>query len=270
MQYMLAPIEKLIDPSYRSILHKYGADHTFSELIRFELLAKGKPSALKRIRIEDGTPSHLQFMGTKEPLLEKFLSNYDPKPGFKGFNFNLGCPSQGYINSGLGSKMIGRPTKVARMVDIVKDHGFPVSVKMRLGMTKQEKEDRIYLRLIDKVDADFFVLHARYRSQGYEIPADWTVFEEINRIYDNKNIVANGDIQSAEDVQRMKDLGMWGIMIGRPALINPLIFAELKGMRTPPVSQVWEEYLALVKGREPDYSQRLLEVQNMDLKTLKG
>ena len=35
-QYMLAPMEKVVDASFRTICHKYGADITFTELVRFE------------------------------------------------------------------------------------------------------------------------------------------------------------------------------------------------------------------------------------------
>ena len=68
----------------------------------------------------------------------------------------------------------------------------------------------------------------------------------------------------------MREMGCDGIMIGRPALINPLIFAELQDMATPPLRDVWREYLELVDNQEMNYSRRLLLVTKRDLKNLKG
>ncbi len=267
-QYMLAPMEKLVDASFRTICHKYGADLTFTELVRFEGLAKGNNSAVKRIRLCDDTPTYIQFMGKIEDKLEKFLNKFEPSNGFLGFNFNLGCPSQNYTNQGVGCAMVKRPTKTARLVDIVKDFGYAVNVKMRLGMTKKEKEDKLFIKLIEKVNADFFVVHARYRSESYRKEPDWKALEEC--VNTSKSIIANGNIETKDHVTFMKEIGCDGVMIGRPVLINPLIFAELRGISTPLLDEVWKEYLELVNSREMNYSKRLLSIEKNDLKNLKG
>lgn len=266
--YMLAPMEKLVDASFRTICHRYGADSTFTELVRFEGLAKGNNSAVKRIKLFDDTPTYIQIMGKKEDKLEKFLIKFEPSKGFLGFNFNLGCPSQNYTNQGVGCAMVKRPTKTARLANIVRDHGYAVNVKMRLGMTKQEKEDKLFIKLIEKVDADFFVVHARYRSESYRKNPDWKALEEC--VETGKSIIANGNIETIENVEYMKEMGCDGVMIGRPALINPLIFAELRGITTPTLDEVWKEYLKLANSREMNYSKRLLEINKSDLKDLKG
>jgi len=266
---MLAPMEKVFDPSFRHICYKYGADLTFTELIRFETLAKNNKSALKRIVLHYDTPTMIQFMGKNEEVLDHFLSRYEvDNIGFRGFNFNLGCPSKNYVNQGVGCAMVKRPTKMKRMVDIVRDHGFPVSVKIRLGMNKGEKLEKIYLKLIEKVDADFFVVHARYRSQSYEEKPDWSVFPEC--VATGKSIIANGDISTKEDVDLMKEMGCQGVMIGRAAIINPLIFGELKGMKIPNLSKVFDEYKQLCEGQELNDSDYALSWTADDFKYLKG
>lgn len=254
---MLAPMEKIIDSCFRTISYRYGADLTFTELIRFETLAKRNKSALKRIVLYDETPSMIQIMGKDERLLEVFLNNFEPSHGFQGFDLNLGCPSQHYVRSGIGVAMVKRPTKSKRIVDIIKDHGYSVSVKLRLGMNKQEKIDKIYLKLIEKVDADFFTVHARYRSEGFDRPADWSVFSEC--VDTGKDIIANGDIKTKEDVEIMKSYGCKGVMIGRAAIKDPALFGRLKGLTVPPIEQIKEEYMELCKTREFNYSENVLK-----------
>ncbi|NPD88838.1 MAG: tRNA-dihydrouridine synthase family protein [Asgard group archaeon] len=255
MEYMLAPMEKIADSSFRYICHKYGADLTFTEQIRFETLVKKTKSALDRIKLYDNTPTMIQIMGKDEGKLDAFLRDFSPDKGFQGFNLNLGCPSQTYVRQGIGSAMIKRPTKVKRMVDTIKNYGYNVNIKLRLGLTKTEKREKVYRKLIEKVEADFFVVHARYRSESYERKADWSVFPEC--VNTGKAIVANGDIQTKGDVEKMKEIGCIGVMIGRAAENNPLIFGQLRNLKLPTLKSVKQEYIELCKNREGSYRENV-------------
>ncbi len=258
MEYMLAPMEKMADSNFRFLCHKYGADLVFTELIRFETLVKKNKSALKRIKLHDDTPTMIQIMGKDEQKLEEFITNFVPEKGFKGFNLNFGCPSQTYVQQGIGSAMIKRPTKIKRMVDMIKNHSYNVNIKLRLGVNKTEKREKVYLKLIERVNADFFVVHARHRSESYEIKADWRVFSEC--VNTGKKIVANGDIKTKEDVEKMKEFGCVGVMIGRAAMRNPLIFGQLKDIEVPTLADLRQEYIELCKNREFNYSENVLKL----------
>src|SRR3989338_3168307 len=91
--YMLAPIEDMTDSCFRSICYKYGADMTFTELIRFESLAKNNKSSWERIKLYDNTPTIIQVIGEREQFLKKFLSKFSPEKGLEGFYLILGTPS---------------------------------------------------------------------------------------------------------------------------------------------------------------------------------
>ncbi len=251
-------MEKITDSSFRYICHKYGADLTFTEQIRFETLIKKTKSALMRIKLYDDTPTMIQIMGKDEEKLDIFLKEFTPEKGFQGFNLNLGCPSQSYVKQGIGSAMIKRPTKVKRMVDLIKNYGYDVNVKLRLGVNKTEKREKVYLKLIEKVDADFFIVHARYRSESYERKADWSVFPEC--VNTGKAIVANGDIQTKIDVEKMKEIGCIGVMIGRAAMNNPLIFGQLKEFKVPQLETVKKEYIELCKSQNIICSEEVLKL----------
>ncbi len=56
-------------------------------------------------------------------------------------------------------------------------------------MNKFEKEKKVYLNLINEVDADFFIVHARHGQETYEDPVDSSVYEEC--VKTNKIIIAN-------------------------------------------------------------------------------
>jgi tRNA-dihydrouridine synthase B len=243
-QYMLAPMEDYTDSCFRSIC--YGADLTFTEIVRMDALANNNASSLRRITLYDDTPTIIQFIGQKESSLRIFLSTFTPFKGFKGFNLNIGCPVPNFINQGLGCAMVKRTSKVKRMINIIKEAGYLASIKMRLGLNQQEKDKKVYLNLINEVEADFFVVHARHGNESYTTRSDWSVFTEC--LSTGKKIIANGDIRSKIDVEKLKKCD--GVMIGKAALANPLLFAELKGIQTQPLERVMEEYLRLLEERK--------------------
>ena len=57
--------------------------------------------------------------------------------------------------------MVKRGAKTARLVSLIRDHGHPVSVKIRLGLNQFEKDNKLYLNNLRWVDPDFFVVHAK-------------------------------------------------------------------------------------------------------------
>ena len=239
--FMLAPMEDYTDAAFRTISFRCGADLTFTEMTSIEALANKVNNTWDKIRIPDDTPTQVQLVGNKEAMLKKFLAEYKPEGGFCGFNLNLGCPDPEIVNKGMGCAMIKRITKTKNMVEIIKAHGYPVSIKLRLGLNEFEKNNKVYLRLIESLDADFFIVHARHGKQKYDDPADFSVYEEC--VKTGKRIIANGDIQAGKDVAFLKRLGVQGAMIGRAATKDPRIFSILKGEEC--LSDVKSEYLKL-------------------------
>jgi len=249
--YMLAPIEDMTDSAFRTICHKYGADLTFTEMTRVEGLAKKNRSTWKRLEFKDETPTVIQLLGAREIYFKRFLSMFEPQKGFQGFNLNLGCPSPDIVGLGYGCAMVKRISKVRKIAEIIKDRGYKTSIKMRLGLNKYEKEKKVYLNLINAVKADFFIVHARYGSQSYSEPADKKVYEEC--VKTGKNIIANGDIKTKEDVEQLKAIGVKGVMIGRAAISDPLIFSKLKGIHNTNLEQAKKEYLLLSEKYEAPF-----------------
>ena len=222
--YMLAPLEDMTDTSFRTLCHKYGADLTFTELVRFESLAKNNKPSWQRITLTDETPTVILLIGAKEYFLKKFLKMFEPQKGFQGFDLNLGCPAPNFVNNGTGAAMIKRINHTRTLVNIMRDNGYFTSIKMRLGLNQYEKKKKAYLNLINAVNADYFIVHARHGKNTYHDKADWSVFPEC--VKTGKAIIANGDIKTKEDVEKLKEMGLAGAMIGRAAIKNPGIFSK--------------------------------------------
>jgi tRNA-dihydrouridine synthase len=225
-ELMLAPLEDYSHAQMREECHALGADSTFTEMARTAALARGNKSTVAKTLIPNPIPTYIQIIGTSEKDLEKYLEKFTPQEGFLGFNFNLGCPSKNMIKRGLGCALIKRVNKVKTMVQVVRDHGYGVSIKMRLGLNQYEKERKVYLNLIKEVDADFFIIHARHGNERDRNPADFSIYKEC--VATGKVIIANGDITTKEQVKQLKAIGIRGAMIGRGAMEDPAIFSKLK------------------------------------------
>jgi len=219
-------MEKHTGPEFRELCHKRGADSTFTEMARISALARGNASTLEKIDIPTPVPTYIQLIGSNENELDLFLQKFTPQKGFLGFNLNLGCPSKDMIRKGFGCALIKRISKVKKMVQTIRDHNYPVSIKLRLGMNKFEKEKKVYLNLIKEVDADFFVVHARHGKETYRNPADFNIYKAC--VETGKRIIANGDIKTKEQIKIIKFMGIKGAMIGRAAIDNPNIFKNLR------------------------------------------
>lgn len=240
---MLAPMENVTSGALRTLCYRHGADLTFTEMVRVGALSMNNKSTWSRLEFRDATPVVIQLIGSKEEHFAKFLSMFKPQEGFSGFNINLGCPSPDIVNLGQGCAMGRKISKVMRIVGIFKDRGFPVSLKMRLGMNQRDKEYKVYLKMIEAVDADYFIVHARHGTQTYNNPADFSVYEECVRT--GKEIIANGDITTKEQLESLQKIGVKGAMIGRAAVTDPAIFDRLKGRPAPPVEALMDEYVSL-------------------------
>ena len=225
-EFMLAPMEGITDPEFRELCYNKGADSTFTEMARTSALARGNKSTLEKINIPKPIPTYIQIVGANEKELETFLDKFTPQEGFLGFNLNLGCPSPNIIQKGLGCALIKRISKVQKMVTIIHNHDYSVSIKLRLGMNKYEKEKKTYLNLINQVDADFFIVHARHGKERDKDPADFSIYKEC--VKTNKRIIANGDIKTIEHIEFLTSIGVNGVMIARAAVKNPNIFTLLK------------------------------------------
>jgi tRNA-dihydrouridine synthase len=234
---MLASLERYSDSVFRTLSYNHGADLTFTEMAHVESFLKGNKVSLEKIEPRDATPVQVQILSGNEGKLDRFLSDFKPFDGFMGFNLNLNCPSTDVIRQGKGAAMVKRAAKTARLVSTIRDHGHPVSVKIRLGLNQFEKDNRLYLNNLGWVNPDFFVVHAKHAAQSSGEKEDNSVYPECVEAARGIPVIANGGIETPEMVQSLVEMGVGGVMMGRPAMRNPAIFDLMKnelGVNDPP------------------------------------
>jgi nifR3 family TIM-barrel protein len=106
----------------------------------------------------------------------------------------------------------------------------PVTVKMRLGWTEQ---DLVYIdvaRRAQAAGARAITLHARTARQFYKGTANWDHIARLKEALDVP-VIGNGDLDDAHTaIERMRSTGVDGIMIGRAALGNPWLIAQIRDL----------------------------------------
>jgi tRNA-dihydrouridine synthase B len=236
---MLASLERYSDSVFRTLSYNHGADLTFTEMAHVESFLNRNRLSLEKIEPRDATPVQIQILSSNEGKLDRFLSAFESFDGFRGFNLNLSCPSKEVIRQGKGAAMVKRAAKTARLVSMITDHGHTVSVKIRLGLNQIEKNKKLYLNNLGGVDPDFFVVHAKHAAQSSGDGEDNSVYPECVEAARGIPVIANGGIETPETVRSLVEMGVSGVMMGRPALGNPVIFDLMKnelGVNDPPKS----------------------------------
>ena len=234
---MLASLEGYSDSVFRTLCYNHGADLTFTEMAHVESFLRRNKASLEKIEPRNATPVQIQILTGNEEKLGRFLLDFKTFDGFMGFNLNLNCPSRDVIRQGKGAAMVKRAAKTARLVSSIRDHGHPVSVKIRLGLNQFEKDNKLYLNSLRGVDPDFFVVHAKHAAQSSGEEEDISVYPECVEAARGIPVIANGGIETPEKVRSLAEMGVGGVMMGRPALRNPAIFNYMKnerGVKVPP------------------------------------
>ena len=218
----LAPMVDVTDLPYRLICRKAGAGMTYTEMLYVDAIVHENEKTKKLMKIDKRRekPSAIQITGNEVSEFDKvipYLKNYDI------VDLNCGCPSVKIVGNKAGSYLLKSPDKIAEIVKLLKKAGLTVTVKMRLGFDNNNVLE--VARLVEKAGADAITVHARLAKDSNKIPADWTWISKVKRAV-KIPVIGNGDITNGENASRMLEI-CDGVMIGRAALGDPLIFDRI-------------------------------------------
>ncbi len=232
MRIVLAPMEGLLDCVLRDILTRVGGiDSCVSEFIRVTdtLLPKRAfirvmPELLNGGRTFSGTPVLGQLLGSDPVCLAENAAQLAAL-GPAGIDLNFGCPAKVVNRHGGGAMLLNDPELIGRIVAAVRravPQHIPVSAKMRLGFNDDRRAEDCAQAIAD-AGADRLVIHARTKADGYRPPAYWARIADV-RARVSIPIVANGEIWTAADAQRCREIsGCTDIMIGRGMVADPAL-----------------------------------------------
>lgn len=174
-----------------------------------------------------GMPLAAQIMGSNAEILETVARILATK-GAPRVDLNMGCPANVVTGKGAGSSMLRDPADVFKgcsaIVRGVAGTAATPTAKMRAGFT----DAGLFDANLDAVEASgvrILAIHPRTKVQRYEGSADWTLIARARARLTRTAVIGNGDVTTpARAVQLVQQTGVGGVMIGRGAIRDPLIF----------------------------------------------
>lgn len=231
------------DLAFRLLCREQGADVVITEMISAKGLVYGAAAtrALLLSRAEE-QPLVVQLFGREPDILAQAANICEDAlgPGLRAIDLNLGCPAKKITGNGEGSALMQEPLLVGRIVEsLAKAVGVPVTLKCRSGWDEAHQNAVEIARIAQSSGAAMLTLHARTRARFYGGQADWDMIAKVKDAL-RIPVIGNGDIRSGADALRMvEETRCDGVAVGRAALGNPWVFAEIRAAKrgesyTPP------------------------------------
>ncbi|TKZ35862.1 tRNA dihydrouridine synthase [Brachyspira catarrhinii] len=229
-RFFLAPMAGYTDYIFRRLCRRFGAGLLTTELVSAAALARTIKKTYRYMEHkEDEHPISLQIFGNNEDDFKKAIELTDLK-GFSFIDINMGCPTKKVVKNNGGAGLLTDIDKMISILNVVKIVSpLPVSVKIRLGFKRGEGGETERALALKENGACFLTLHGRYASDLYRGNADWEKIAKVKEaLGEDYILIGNGDIKTKEYAEKVFNLSkVDGIMIGRAAIGNPWIFAEL-------------------------------------------
>jgi len=209
-----APLAGISDIVFRNLVRRYGSKCLLStEMLSSEAL-KNVPDPKIADFKEIEYPLSFQIVGHKPDLMVNAAKILEKRASV--IDINSGCPVNKVVKSNDGSALMKTPELAYDIVQAVKENiNIPLSVKFRLGWSKDKENFIEYGKLMQKAGADFLTLHGRYRSELYSGSSDWEAIGRLKKEIDIP-LFANGDIKTVEDAIRCLEISKAdGVSIGR-------------------------------------------------------
>jgi len=228
---LLAPMEDVSDPPFRTLCKENGADVVYTEFISSEGLIRDAAKSVMKLDIyEKERPVGIQIFGA---VLDSMLRSVEiveaSNPDIIDINF--GCPVKKVVSKGAGAGILKDIDLMVKLTEaMVKHTKLPVTVKTRLGWDHDSIRIVEVAERLQDVGCKAIAIHGRTRAQMYKGDADWRPIADVkNNPRMHIPVFGNGDVNTPERAKEMRDsYGLDGAMIGRASIGYPWFFNEVK------------------------------------------
>ena len=227
----LAPMARHTDVAFRQVCKEQGADVMVTEFVQSEALIRDNVKAWEMVDFTEAQrPMGVQIFGATPASMAKAarLVCERVKPDFLDLNF--GCPAHKVIEQNAGSGLLRCTPLLYDLVKAVKDAipDVPLTAKMRLGWDHATIVAVEVAGRLQELGVEALAVHGRTKEQGYSGEAHWGWIAQVAAAVDIP-VIGNGDVKDgASALLRQRETGVSGLMVGRAALGNPWIFAQIK------------------------------------------
>ncbi|KAI8904309.1 hypothetical protein EDD86DRAFT_213104 [Gorgonomyces haynaldii] len=255
---ILAPMVRVGTTPMRLMALKYGADMVYSPEIIDRRLIRSQRLENKQLGtidfVDDTGTLNLRVHSSERDKLIVQIGSADPQMALEaaqkvqddcaGIDLNCGCPKKFSVSGGMGSRLLEDPDRLVSILEsLVKGLKIPVSCKIRLldpkhGLSAQERTIAL-LQRIERIGVVAVAVHCRFTHERPRQPGHWDYFESLSQSI-SIPLIANGDIYSLQDMNRLKaQAPLSRFMLARAAQSNVSVFSgSLK-----PSADIMKEYV---------------------------
>ena len=235
---VLAPMQDVTDLPFMRVIARRGPPDWFvTEYFRVHPDSCLHPYILRSIEEnQTGRPVFAQMIGRDLGSLVRSARQLAELP-VAGIDLNLGCPAPIVCRKNAGGGLLREPEEINRLLGALRA-AIPgrFTVKTRIGYT-DEREFPSLLGVFRRHGIDGLTIHGRTVSERYQTP----VHPDCVRLAAETMpcpVIANGNVvDTASGLAYLEQSAAAGLMIGRGAIRNPWIFAQLTAIfhgRVPP------------------------------------
>ena len=232
----VAPMMDYTDRHFRYFL-RLMTRHTrlYTEMLTTGAILRGDRRHLLEFHAAEH-PLALQLGGSQPAALAE-CARIATDWGYDEVNLNAGCPSDRVQSGRFGACLMAEPLLVAECVAAMRAATtLPVTVKTRIGIDNLDSYEELcaFIRTAASAGCGVFIIHARKAwlsglspKENREIPPlRYDIAERLKRDFPQLTIVVNGGVQTLLAMQQHLT-AFDGVMIGREAIVNPYMFADV-------------------------------------------
>jgi nifR3 family TIM-barrel protein len=228
MPVFLAPMAGITDLPFRTLVNRFGAGLTVSEMVASQEMVQARPSARARAELGGAnSPRAVQIAGRDAYWMAE-CARLCAANGAELIDINMGCPAKKVTNGYSGSALMREPAFALTLIEaVVAAVDVPVTLKMRLGWDDDHLNASEIARMAEASGVQMITIHGRTRCQFYKGSANWQAIAAVKDAV-RVPVIANGDvIDSASAKEALKLSGADGVMIGRGAQGKPWLLAQI-------------------------------------------
>ena len=241
--FALAPMEDVTDTVFREIVLRQSDPGRLNVLYTEFTNVDGMNHPVGRERVSDrlmvntteqqlleqkGVKLVAQVWGKTPEVFHKIVGEITAGGNFAGIDINMGCPVKKVVKNGCCSALIGNPTLAKEIIFAAKEAThLPVSVKTRIGLSKPVTEQ--WITQLAETKPAAIILHGRTQKQQSDGLADWDQIALGAQICKTESpdtaFWGNGDVMTYDEgLEKARQFGLNGIMVGRGIFSNPWFF----------------------------------------------
>ncbi|UCE23628.1 MAG: tRNA dihydrouridine synthase DusB [Candidatus Zixiibacteriota bacterium] len=227
---ILAPLAGVSNGPFRALAINAGAAMTFTEMVSSEGIIRNQKRTLSMMKFgSNEQPIAVQLFGANPDVMGRAAEITAKQFSPDLIDINFGCPARKVVRKNGGAAVL-KDLQLTRDIITATVEGArstPVSIKIRTGWDEDNPVHIEVGHIAQDCGAEVITLHARSRSSGFSGKADWSAIKALKEAVDIA-VIGNGDIASPQDARRMfEETGCDAVMVGRAAMGNPFIFAQI-------------------------------------------